>query len=111
MAKDKGGSLNAQGYRILRRDGEYILEHRWVMEQKLGRKLHDWENVHHKNGERADNRPENLEVWVTKQPPGQRPEDLIPWMIDYLTAAGYIVTKQEASSSFDAGAPIVVDAN
>jgi hypothetical protein len=31
---------------------------------------------------------------VTKQPPGKRPEDLIPWMIDYLTAAGYSVEQR-----------------
>lgn len=40
----------------------YLLEHRWVMEQVLGRQLDASEQVHHKNGDRADNRPENLEV-------------------------------------------------
>lgn len=40
-----------------------VLEHRFVMEQKLGRILDpDTEWVHHKNGLKGDNNPENLEV-------------------------------------------------
>jgi hypothetical protein len=62
----------------------HVLEHRWVMQQKLGRPLLKHENVHHVNGVRTDNRPENLELWSTSQPSGQRVEDKLRWAREFL---------------------------
>jgi hypothetical protein len=59
--------------------GVHILQHRAVMETHLGRPLHAWETVHHINGVTTDNRLENLELWVRRQPSGQRIEDLLDW--------------------------------
>lgn len=58
---------------------DWVKYHRYVVEQQLGRKLQSFENIHHVNGNKTDNRIENLELWVTKQPKGQRPKDLIEY--------------------------------
>lgn len=54
------------------------------MQQMLGRSLESHETVHHKNGLRGDNRPENLELWSTFQPRGQRVEDKVKYAREIL---------------------------
>lgn len=87
-AENGAGHTNANGYREIHVDGVKVQEHRYVMEQQLGRPLKSHEQVHHINGVRSDNRPENLELWSTSQPPGQRVEDKIAWMREFLAEYG-----------------------
>lgn len=50
----------------------YVLEHIVVMEGKIGRRLLPRETVHHINGQRDDNAPDNLELWDSNHLSGQR---------------------------------------
>lgn len=90
-AQGTGRSVHPSGYVSLYRPGHpqasqrgYVAEHRLVMEEVLGRYLTEDESVHHKNGVRDDNRLENLELWSTSQPYGQRVEDKISWAHEIL---------------------------
>jgi HNH endonuclease len=81
--KGTGTISKRDGYVFHQSGGKARLEHRLVMEQHIGRPLLPEESVHHKNGIRHDNRPENLELWVGwgKQPKGQRVDDLIAFVV------------------------------
>lgn len=90
--KRKIKNTNRKGYVIVSAPGHpnaysngKILEHVLVMSQQLGRPLLSEETVHHKNGIRHDNRPENLELWASNHPAGQRIEDLLAWLAERYT--------------------------
>lgn len=81
--KTSGGYIQryAAGHPRLRSNckAPYVLDHILVMEKKIGRYLLQGENVHHINGVKDDNRPENLELWTRHQPSGQRAKDLLAY--------------------------------
>ena len=84
VKKDKGGYVQVRTVSGNGAKGKYTYEHRLVMKQMIGRPLIKGETVHHKNGIRNDNRPENLELWSEAQPYGQRVEDKVAHAIEIL---------------------------
>lgn len=66
----------------------YVYVHRDVMMKMLGRPLREGENVHHRDGNRSRNDPDNLELWLRPQPWGQRVEDNVAHAYEILAIYG-----------------------
>ena len=87
---------NKQGYIEIKHQtgraaANWQLEHRYIIEQYLRRSLLMGETVHHVNGDRADNRIDNLELWSASHPSGQRVSDKLIWARNFIRAYGYDV--------------------
>jgi len=61
------GCITPDGYKIIRKNGKSIYEHRYFIEQQLKRKLLRKEHVHHKDGNGLNNKLNNLEVLDIKK--------------------------------------------
>ena len=95
------GYRNRNGYFEIRVDGRTIFQHRYVVEQHLGRPLLPEENIHHMNGIRHDNRLENLEIWLTRQPSGQRVSDLIAFVVEHYPVQVAAMLRQQRPHGAD----------
>ncbi len=111
-APDGQGHLNDQGYRMVRHNGRMMGKHLVEFEKVLGRPVRTQapykENVHHKNGNRDDNRTDgppfmtadgkllsgNLELWSKAQPGGQEIGPKMDWATEMIVSYGALMDEE-----------------
>lgn len=101
MTGERGnGFVTGNGYKVFKMTGHpladksgRVLGHHLAYYTHTKTQRKPGETIHHINGIRDDNRIENLELWSTKHPSGQRVEDKIKWCIDFLSEYGYTSIK------------------
>lgn len=86
--REGGGWVNCAGYIFRQINGRAVAEHRLVIEELLDRELLPHETVHHRNGDRQDNRASNLELWSSSHPRGQRVADKLAWAREIIALYG-----------------------
>ncbi len=89
------GYVDANGYRVIQRTNDpfaradgAVLEHRYVMSTMLQRPLLPEETVHHRNRNKLDNRPENLELWSGRHMKGSRVAEMLEWAREIIALYG-----------------------
>jgi len=73
--KFRGGFITPKGYRRIWVKGKLVYEHKYILENKIGRKLTSEEVTHHINGDKLDNRPDNLTIMP------KREHDIFHWQM------------------------------
>jgi hypothetical protein len=75
--RERADRMTSGGYAYVKVDGKWVLEHRYVMSQVLGRPLERHEKVIHKDRNHLNNDPTNLELWRVRlrDPSGVRAAD------------------------------------
>lgn len=96
------GHITKSGYHSIQQGEKRAMVHRTVMEKMIGRPLLPGETVHHRNGIRSDNRPENLQLFASNHGGGQKISDLVDWAHEILnryTSDGVIQPQYGAGPS------------
>jgi len=87
-AKNDKWYQTSSGYLAKTVNKKTVSQHRNIMESMLGRPLAKHETVHHRDGNRKNNDPSNLELWSSRHGSGQRVEDKLDFCKSFLSEYG-----------------------